>query len=389
MRAKALILLAVGLLLVASSPPADGASVSITGPEQIVYDWSTMACSTQDWPDGVARAFRDADGQVQLIRASSTNRRQIGPNLNQLTNDCTILRGSNHDPFPSHFDDTHWLGAAYTVNGTDVFALFHSEYHGSEHPGWCPSGVFFSCRYNSATFAKSTNGGDSYVAPPSPTQSVATIPYPYDPDAGRYGVFSPSNIIEKGGYYYSMLLISDPYKTQRSGACLMRTKDLADPASWRAWDGAGFTVRFIDPYTEPSATPGTHTCQPVSKDEIGPIERSLTYNTYLNKYFVIGTDLKYDAASQQDVRGFYYSFSDDLIHWSNSQLLVATPQCVTGGTPGGGAYPAILDPNSTDRNFNTVGQNAYMYFVRSNRPPGVCGNTDDRDYLRVPIQFSP
>jgi hypothetical protein len=388
MRARALIFLAALLLLVAWSGPARAASVSITGPEQVVYDWSTMACATQDPPDGVARAFRDAGGQVQLTRASPTNRRMIGPNLNQLSNDCTILRSSNHDPFPAHFDDTHWLAAAYTINGTDVFGLFHTEYHGSEHPGWCPSGSFFPCRYNIATFAKSSDGGDSYIAPPAPTQLVATIPYPYDPDAGRYGVFSPSNIVEKGGYYYSMLLIAEPYKAQRSGTCLMRTKDLADPASWRAWDGAGFTARFIDPYIEPSATPGTHACQPVSKDEIGPIERSLTYNTYLNKYFVIGTDTKYDQAGQKLVRGFYYSFSDDLIHWSDSRLLVAAPQC-TAGTPGGGAYPGILDPNSTDRNFNTVGQNAYMYFSRANNPPGVCGFTNDNDVLRVPIQFSP
>jgi hypothetical protein len=249
--------------------------------------------------------------------------------------------------------------------------------------------VFINCRYNAAIFAKSSDGGDSYVAPPAPTQLVATIPYPYDPDAGRFGVFSPSNIVEKDGYYYSMLLISDAYKAQREGVCLMRTKNLADPASWRAWDGAGFTVRFVNPYTEPSATPEPHTCQPVSKDEIGPIDRSLTYNTYLNKYFVIGTDTKYDAVQQRRVRGFYYSFSDDLIHWSESQLLVAAPQCDPAGTPGFGAYPGILDANSTDRNFNTVGQNAYMYWARFNNPPGVCANTNDRDFVRVPIRFSP
>jgi hypothetical protein len=30
-----------------------------------------------------------------------------------------------------------------------------------------------------------------------------------------------------------------------------------------------------------------------------------------------------------------------------------------------------------------------MYFVRSNNQPGVCAQTNDRDLLRVPIQFSP
>jgi hypothetical protein len=348
-----------------------------------------MACATDDWPDGMARAFRDADNQVQLIRPSPTNRRMIGPDLNHLTNDCTIIKGSARDPFPSHFDDAHWMTAAYTINGNDVFALFHSEYHGSVHPGWCPSGTFIACRYNTATFAKSTNGGDSYTSTAPPTHLAATIPYPYEPDGGRFGVFSPSNIIEKDGYYYAMLLISAGYKAQRPGACLMRTKDLSDPASWRAWDGAGFTVRFINPYIEPSAEPTTHTCHPVSYDQIGQIERSLTYNTYLDKYFLIGVDTEFDQTAQEEIRGFYYSFSDDLIHWSDRQLLVETPACVPGGSVAGyGSYPAVLDPSSTDRNFNTVGQTAYLYRARMNNA-GTCGFSNDRDFVRVPITFAP
>ena len=49
--------------------------------------------------------------------------------------------------------------------------------------------------------------------------------------------------------------------------------------------------------------------------------------------------------------------------------------------------PALLDPNSTDRNFNTIGQNAQLYFVTARREN--CMTTDKRDLKRVPIQFSP
>src|SRR3712207_8803386 len=49
---------------------------------------------------------------------------------------------------------------------------------------------------------------------------------------------------------------------------VMRTTDLADPKSWRAWGGAGFDVRFINPYLEPDERPEDHVCQPVSYDEI-------------------------------------------------------------------------------------------------------------------------
>ena len=37
--------------------------------------------------------------------------------------------------------------------------------------------------------------------------------------------------------------------------CLIRTKDLADPASWRAWSGGtSFDTTFIDPYRSTDST---------------------------------------------------------------------------------------------------------------------------------------
>lgn len=61
----------------------------------------------------------------------------------------------------------------------------------------------------------------------------------------------------------------------------MRTTDLAHPESWRAWAGAGFDVRFINPYLEPNEPPIDGVCQPVSYKEIQLMAESLTFNTYL------------------------------------------------------------------------------------------------------------
>ena len=47
-----------------------------------------------------------------------------------------------------------------------------------------------------------------------------------------------------------MILVSAEYRDQSAGVCLMRTQTLGDPKSWRAWDGEGFNVRFIDPYRD-------------------------------------------------------------------------------------------------------------------------------------------
>ena len=96
--------------------PAPAVTVTVTGPEQTVYDWTTMRCDDFDIADGVAEAFRDATNRVQLISASGESRRMVGPDLNNLTRDCTTVFSSNHDPNPGHYDDVHWLAGTYTEN---------------------------------------------------------------------------------------------------------------------------------------------------------------------------------------------------------------------------------------------------------------------------------
>ena len=67
-----------------------------------------------------------------------------------------------------------------------------------------------------------------------------------------------------------LLLLARPgrgYGAQQVGACVMRTKNPANPASWRAWDGTGYNVQFIDPYTNPQP-PEQHVCTPVAFPEI-------------------------------------------------------------------------------------------------------------------------
>jgi hypothetical protein len=364
---------------------AFAASVAITGPEQIIFDQSQMSCGAGHYPDESPRAFRDSRGRIQLTITHYSMRRMIGPDFDHLTSDCRIARDSSLDPFPGNFDDRNWITAPYTFDGTEVFTLQHVEYHGELHPGMCALGNSNFCSFNVVTFARSTDAGDSYASPPPPSQLVASVPYTYVPETGRWGLFSTSNVLEKDGYYYVMVLVR-PYLAQRGGTCLMRTKTLGDPASWRAWDGAGFTVRFVNPYLEPSASPTAHVCQPVSNLEIGQLQRSLTYNSYLNKFFVIGIEEKFDPARQAAVRGIYYSFSDDLIHWSDRQLLIEAPStCVIGGqTPM--TYPSVIDPQSTRRNFDSVGRTGHLYYTR--RYTATCAN-DDRDLARVPVEFSP
>ena len=49
-------------------------------------------------------------------------------------------------------------------------------------------------------------------------------------------------------------------------------------------------------------------------------------------------------------------------------------------------YPSVLDPDRPSRNFETTGEQAYLYFTCFNY--ASCRETFDTDEIRVPIEFS-
>ena len=125
--------------------------VNILGPEEIVFDWSADSCEEVDIPDAPARAFRDADGNVQLIATHYINRRMIGDNINVVQRDCNVIMDSDLDTDPSQYNDHEWLMAPYTLDGTTIYALVHNEYQGDT---W----------YNSITLdRKSTRLNSSHI----------------------------------------------------------------------------------------------------------------------------------------------------------------------------------------------------------------------------------
>jgi hypothetical protein len=388
MRGQLGVLLCAALLIGGFGNSARAATMSVTGPAGMVYDWSTMACQPEDIPDLPARAFRDGLGRSQMTLAVFTNHRMVGPDLDHLVHDCQVTLASLRDPQPSNYADADWIAATYALPSGEIYALVHDEFHGSEHPGACPSGVFSNCRWNTITLARSVTNGDTFERLPTPGNLVASMPYQYVPDAGRLGVFQPSSIIEKDGFYYAFVLVSRAYEQQEPGECLIRTADLSDPRSWRAWDGQGFNVRFIDPYRESGEPRNAHTCRPVDPEDVKQAE-GVVYDSFAGKYIAIGGGAKWDPARAQNVWGFYYTTSDDLIHWSDRQLLMEVQrfQTHTCGDPDPLVYPTIIDPSSPDRNYSTADQTAYVYFTRFNYVNCTLGW--DRDLLRVPVQIAP
>jgi len=365
----------------------DAPVIRIAGPEEVVYDWSRHRCADDDIPDISARAFRDFRGRVHLLASHDVTRPLIGRSLDDVVHRCRKVFDSDHDPDPAHYDFREWLNAPYTVNGRQVFALVHEEYHGQGDPRGCPSGSNVKCWLNAVTLAVSNDGGRTFGHARPPAHLVASIPYRYVPEVGPIGVFSPSNIVRRDdGYFYSLLNVNR-YRDQPGGACLARTRDLSDPRSWQAWGGESFSVSFVDPYRGGKPSP-RHLCRPVSPEVIGGMTQSLTYNTQLEKFLLVGTSVFFDSAKGRDVPGIYYAVSDDLIRWQGRRLLaevelISTFRC---GDRSPAVYPSLLDPRSESRNFETTGRRPYLYFVRFHNK--ACEQTLDRDLVRIPVEIS-
>jgi len=365
----------------AASPERSEPSLRVAGPRETVFDWSEDACAPVEQPDLPARAFRDARGRVQLLLSSYETFRLIGPSLDRLRTDCRPVLRSPEDPDPSRYRDRRWIASPYTEDGRRVWALVHHEYQGHRHPGRCPQRSYFRCWYNAVTLATSADGGASYRQPRPPRQLVAGPPFRYRPGVGPTGVFAPSNVVRWGGHLYALVRVRDG--ARRAGVCLLRARWPGRPPAWRAWADGRFAVRFDDPYLsrgKPSVG-----CDRISPGEISEMTESLTFNTALDRFLLVGIAAPFGAPGRRTA-GVYYSLSEDLVHWAPRRLLMAAPTLQAhrcGGRPPV-AYPSLLSPDSASRSFATTGARPYLYFTVFHLRR--CRRTADRDLVRVRVE---
>lgn len=347
------------------------AAFEMIGAPETVFAGGPGLCGTTVIPDAPARALRTADGRVLLFATHHDNRLLAGPDLDRVALDCaSVYRGAGSHA-PADYDDHAWIAAPYSPDGRIIHALVHDELHGHRRPDLCPAARYMACWANRITAATSTDGGRSFRR----TGLVATPPYRYDGTLGRHvGYFNPSNIIEKDGWYYATVFATE-WGAQRLGNCLMRSRDPGDPASWRAWDGSGFTVRFVDPYRTETADPGAHVCAPA-----GPIKAPITG---IVRHRPSGRYLATLAADG----GIYVSTSPDLIAWTAPRLMWPVPVIGRHGCsePWAIAYPVLLDPAAPERNFESVGDAAWLYYTRMWTRD--CGLTMRRDLMRVRVRI--
>jgi hypothetical protein len=335
-----------------------------------VFATPEQACNSNDIPDAMARAFRDNQGMIHMMAASSELFENIGPTLETVQHSCDVAYNSKDDPNPADFNDSVWVDSFYTFDGKHIAALGHTEYHGWAHPGECRRQNINNCEYDSDTYHPSSDGGYHFESPKPPANFLAGIPYQYKVDNGPMGYSVDSNIVEVGGWYYAMVTAwtwprncTGPTGRRpclTTGAAPMRTTNVFDPTSWRAWGGKDFSVSFEDPYPGPIAHPDQHLYKPVQYMDV-----VTGINIFQPSNVVVA--LLWDPWDDEyGTPGFYLSTSTDLVNWTQPTL-VATLQQFLAQEPAGNwsyAYFSLIDPNAPDLSFSIVGDHPYLYYVR-------------------------
>ncbi len=341
------------------------------GPRTVVFDTAKDSCELIDIPDAPARAFVDYQNTVHLVSSHYKMRQSVGPTLATVKHSCEVAYKSDHDPNPANFDDSTWLDSFFSVDGKNVVALGHMEYHGWEHPGECTEQGNYTaaCWYNADTFHLSKDGGYHFDSFKAPANYILSLPYPYIVNLGPEGYSIDTNVVKVGDWYYAMVTdwpwpgdcFEDTTCFVPYGGSPIRTSNILDPTAWRGWNGKEFSITFTDPYLGPIPDPFDHIYTPVPWMYV---VNAINYSPAQNLFVATLFDPFNDAYGPP---GAYLSTSPDLVNWSQPTLLVTVAQLLAKEPKGNWSYAyfSLLDPDSTDPNFSTIADTPYLYYVRS------------------------
>lgn len=340
-----------------------------------LFDWQSQGCERWDIVDTPARAWRDDHGTVHVMAGAETSRASTGRALEvSMDRDCAARLISPKDSDPAKRNDRLWIASVFTMNGANVQALVHAEYHGHRHAGRCAAGSYMLCWRNAIIGANSSDGGRTFTTEQRP---IAALPYVYDRlQVRRSGYFNPSNMFLHEGWLYAYFF-AEAYKAQKRGVCLMRRRPEDGSRSWRFWNGSDFTGRFADPYRETILDPGKHVCSPLPR-----LQSVLSSVIRRGDQFLAVTPMTAKNAKGEMIPGIWTMQSQDLVHWSPARLLMTAPllwrrDCAL---PFAVAYPSLLDPQSTSRMFDVADEELWLTYVRIslNR---ACKATPQRDLV--------
>ena len=356
-------------------------NVSLASTPSVLFSPTRDGCDGNDVPDAPARMFRDADGSLVLFGLHYTNHYLRGPSLDVLKIVCRSALLSKGAEDPAAYDDKSWIAATWTTDGRLIDGLVHHEYQADGHPGRCRFPTYMQCWFNTVVAVRSADGGASFARTATPV--VASAPFPQSVDQGRHrGFFNPSNIFSDGKFAYFMASTTG-WSGQEGGVCLFRTATPDVSTSWRAYDGTQFTVRYTDPYSAKTVSfpKPCRTLAPFPAP-VGSVVRQRGTGLWLAVFQAAGNGREFPMS------GIYAAGSRDLLHWSDPRLVLPGVTNYEDPCRSGGriiAYPALVDPTATGRNFDDVGSAAILLYA-SMRVEG-CTITSDRVLMRQPVRI--
>lgn len=330
------------LAMMACATGALAQSAAFTSEPTLTYAWREQHCPEYpampipscvpdireycdpDVVDACPRLWaNNVSSYTMLGSVDNFSRAQKGDSLDTLTHTCQSYANATYDTDLAHFRNHEWIEApvAFPSNGT-VYALTHVDSLNGTSQTSKPNNYL----YTSITLFVSTDGGETFQpALPPPGHLIATSPL--DNRNGTLGAGigfgMPSSVlwVPSQGYYYVMLLANwgKDIGPQKGGLCLLRTADIMDPASWRAWTGpsTGFSATLnASPLLQPIPDPSAHTCEPLMDVNGQPValrHTSLQWSSFYNQYMLFG---EMGGGGALNGTGWAFCLSPDLLTWS-------------------------------------------------------------------------
>jgi hypothetical protein len=211
------------------------------------------------------------------------------------------------------------------------------------------------------------------------------VPYKVNNTQLASGWAGPSNFFKnprEPGFFYVAVVNRNTVGLQPAGICFMRTRDLTDPSSWRAYGGGvSYNVSFASPFTIAPGTESAHICTVANLPPCTP--HGVVYSVYLELFVITIDCLSVDGSSTW----MGMSTSPDLVTWtpavefySQKDLPPNVAKNVTSMT-----YASFIDPSQAEAgNFGAIGQDPSLFWASIGHSPF----TDGRRVWATPFHFA-